>query len=294
MSEIQLIKIDDLNKPNSESHFYANTISNHLISNHSRIENHHRHNFFAVFLFTQGSGVHEIDFNRYEVKPGALFFLYPGQTHQWELSENADGFLFFHSQEFYETEHPSLMLRDFSFFESNQTEKCFYLKPQEVVLAEQLMEAILNEYQEKNWKKKNMLISLISQLYIHIVRWIEPKSELNFEAFHQYQTLFSKFEAHLNAEFRTLKNAQAYADLLHISQKHLNRIVKSITGKTTTTIIAERIVLEAKRELVFTNKTVAEIAADLAFDDPSYFNKLFKKHTSETPYTFLKRNKTIT
>lgn len=294
MNEIQLLKIDDLNNKNSESHFYANTISGHLKSNHSRIEKHHKHNFFAVFLFTVGSGIHEIDFNVYDVKPGTIFFLYPGQTHLWELSENADGFLFFHSEEFYETGNASLSLRDFPFFESNQTEKCFYLKEQETHKAQQILETLLHEYQSTYWNKKNMLVSLLSQLYIHLSRWIETKSEVNFKAFHQYQSLFSQFENLLNTHFRTIKNAQSYAEMLHISQKHLNRIVKSVTGKTTTTMITERILLEAKRELVFTNKTVAEIAASLAYDDASYFHKLFKKHTNETPYAFLKRNKNIT
>ncbi len=293
MSEIQLLKIDDLNKQNSETHFYANTISDHLTKNHSRIEAHHKHNFFAVFLFTRGSGIHEIDFNSYEVKPGSVFFLYPGQTHKWELSDDVNGYLFFHSQEFYETGHALNILRDFPFFESNQTEKCFYLKTPETHIAQQLFEVLLQEYLTNQWKKKAMIIGVLTQLYVHFTRWIELKSDINFKALQQYQTIFTRFEEVLNQHFITLRQANAYADILNISQKHLNRVIKSITGKTTTTVITERVLLEAKRQLVFTSKNVNEIATDLHFEDASYFNKLFKKHTKETPLTFLRRNRAI-
>ena len=78
--------------------FYVNTISSHLKTSHLHINKPHKHDFFAAFLFTKGSGKHEIDFNSYEVKPGAVFLLSPGQTHNWQLSGDAEGIIFFHSQ----------------------------------------------------------------------------------------------------------------------------------------------------------------------------------------------------
>ena len=77
-------------------------------------------------------------------------------------------------------------------------------------------------------------------------------------------------------------------DLFQKEQKHLNRIVKSITQKTTTEIITNRIVLEAKRQLLYTNKTLNEIAFDLGFTDYTYFSRLFKKHVAITASDFRK------
>lgn len=290
---IKLLKIDDLNQDDSNAHFYANKLAKHLINNHSRIESHHKHNFYAVFLFTKGTGMHEIDFNRYEVKPGSIFFLTPGQTHCWELSPDAEGFLFFHSREFYETYHAKTLLKDFVFFESFQTEKCFYLKEEELTRIVPVFADIYAEYQSNSWKKNQLINSYLAQLYIWLNRFVSGKSSLNYDELKRYQTIYSGFETLLEKHFSEIRNASEYATLLNITQKHLNRVVKSVTGKTTTAVIAERVVLEAKRELIFSQKSVGEIAAELNFFDVSYFIKLFKKHTQETPAEFAKRNLSI-
>ena len=83
-----------------------------------------------------------------------------------------------------------------------------------------------------------------------------------------------------------LKTAQAFADKLAVHVNHLNRSVKQVTGKSTTTHISERIVTEAKALLQHTNWTVAEIAYALGFAYPSYFNNFFKKMTGSSPTTF--------
>ena len=75
---------------------------------------------------------------------------------------------------------------------------------------------------------------------------------------------------------------------LHLSvhANHLNRVVKEVTGKTTTGHIADRIVKEAKALLLHTNWNVSEIAYSLGFEYPAYFNNFFKKQTQQTPRSF--------
>ena len=84
----------------SKKELYINTFKNHLKA-HSFIEKPHRHNFYLLVLFTNGTGKHEIDFAKYEIKPGSLFVLQPGQIHNWQLSADIDGYIFFYSQEIY-------------------------------------------------------------------------------------------------------------------------------------------------------------------------------------------------
>jgi AraC-like DNA-binding protein len=83
-----------------------------------------------------------------------------------------------------------------------------------------------------------------------------------------------------------LKTANDFANVLSVHVNHLNRSVKSITGKPTTTHISERIVGEAKSLLRFADWNVSEIAYSLGFDYPSHFNTLFKKVTGFTPTEF--------
>jgi len=80
-----------------------------------------------------------------------------------------------------------------------------------------------------------------------------------------------------------LKTAQEFADNLSVHVNHLNNSVKKVTGKTTTTHIADRIISEAKALLQHTDWSIAEIAYALGFEYPTYFNNFFKKKTGDIP-----------
>jgi AraC-like DNA-binding protein len=77
---------------------------------------------------------------------------------------------------------------------------------------------------------------------------------------------------------------------LNISPQNLNVIVKKASGKSASEFITEQVLLEAKRYLIHTDKTVSEIAFSLEFSDPSHFVKHFKKATGETPQAFRTRH----
>lgn len=289
MNQIKFLKITDLSHHLESEDFYSSLISNHLKVNHSHIEKPHKHDFYAVFLFTRGKGVHEIDFQVYDIKPGAVFFLSPGQTHSWTLSEDIEGFLFFHSKEFYDLGFVSNSIKDFPFFESNHTSKCFNLNDKNLERLRIIFEDILVEYQTLHWKRKQLILSYLTQIYIKINRFIEEQNEGQFNQLRHYQFIFNQFESLLEKNYVTNKLASIYANELNISQKHLNRVVKSITTKTTTDIILDRIILEAKRILIYTDKSFAEIAADLGYDDYAYFSKIFKKRVGVSPSEFIKK-----
>jgi len=68
----------------------------------------------------------------------------------------------------------------------------------------------------------------------------------------------------------------------------LNMVSKTVTGRTASEIIKARSILEAKRFLTFTDKTVTQIATDLSYFDSSYFAKIFKADTGMTPNDFKK------
>lgn len=289
MNNIKFLKINELNQSIENNDFYASTIQDHLFCNHSRIEKPHKHDFCAVFLFTKGSGIHEIDFQSYEIKPGALFFLYPGQTHSWDLSDDIDGYLFFHSKEFYDLGYVTNSIKDYPFFDSNHTEKCFYLDKETVLQFETILKDILDEYKSSNWKRKQLILSYLTQLYIKIYRFIEEVSSVEFNQLRHYQFIFNEFESLLEKYYVNEKLASDYARKLNISQKHLNRVVKSVTTKTTTDIILDRIILEAKRNLIYTDDSFGKIATKLGYEDYTYFSKIFKKRVGVSPSEFLKR-----
>ncbi|WP_417612138.1 helix-turn-helix domain-containing protein [Owenweeksia hongkongensis] len=93
---------------------------------------------------------------------------------------------------------------------------------------------------------------------------------------------------YIENHYKRLHSPKDYANLLHISPNALGKIVKSSFNKTLSSLISERIIIEAKRELYLTSKTVDEIASELGYDDPFYFSRFFKKHTKTSPSVYRK------
>lgn len=87
----------------------------------------------------------------------------------------------------------------------------------------------------------------------------------------------------VNRHFREHHPAEFYAGHLGISPTHLNRIVRAATGQSTNSLIASRLIDQAKRDLVFTSANIKQIAYDLGFNDPAYFSRFFTKETGSTP-----------
>lgn len=82
-----------------------------------------------------------------------------------------------------------------------------------------------------------------------------------------------------------MKKVQDYAEILCVSDKHLNEIVKRQTGKSASTLIYRQLITEAKR-LLNSGLTVKEVGFELKFDDPAHFSKFFKTQTGSSPSDF--------
>lgn len=90
----------------------------------------------------------------------------------------------------------------------------------------------------------------------------------------------------IEVHFEEIHNASGYAGLLHSTIPTLNRLSKLHFKKTLTDLIADRLIIEAKRELYLTAKPVKEIAFELGYDDEFYFSRFFRKQTGISPQTF--------
>jgi AraC family transcriptional activator of pobA len=90
----------------------------------------------------------------------------------------------------------------------------------------------------------------------------------------------------IDKHFRKERLISFYAEKLAMTADRLNDHVKRATGVTAGHLIRQRVLTEAKRQLVFTNQPIHEIAYDLAFSDPSHFTRFFRKQTGATPQAF--------
>lgn len=292
MDSISVLNIDLFQKGKNTSDFYFSTLQNHLIVGHRHLEKAHRHDFYATILFTKGSGIHEIDFQKYDVLPGSLFFMSPGQIHSWELSDDIEGYLFFCLQDFYEMHYVNQKLRNFPFFGSVNFPRKLQLNESELKENINLMVELQEEYQSQNMMKNGLILSLMSQIFINSTRQFSRDfenlaSSPNLSYFKHYQ----EFETLVEEHFTTEKSIAFYASLLHISSKHLNRITQTVVQKTATNVITERVILEAKRMLMYLDESLVEIAFRLGYEEYSYFVRVFRKTSGMTPTQFIKMYK---
>ena len=95
-------------------------------------------------------------------------------------------------------------------------------------------------------------------------------------------------------EYAHLHTVQEYADRLNVAIRTLHKSVNECSGRTPLALINDRIILEAKRMVRYTNLMIKEISAELGFEDPSYFVKLFKRHTGFLPSEFRESENVIT
>ncbi len=284
---LPVYKIINFKNEQTESDFYANYFIPH-IKHHHIVTKPHKHDFFLIVLFTAGHGTHEIDFTTYKIKPGSVFVMKPGQMHHWTLSEDIDGFVFFHTQDFYDKGFTISSVLNYPFFNSMHNTPLINLSKKSLERVSSLFEEIVIEFQKNDWLKFERLHALVSLAYIELSKNYLPSQKIKNET---YQAKLRELERLIDLHFKTKKYSYEYAYLMSLSEKHLNRICKECINKTTGELITDRIILEAKRMLIHGKNTVSEIADHLGYVDFSYFSRLFKKHTGKTPIQFSKKYK---
>lgn len=290
MSSLPILDIKTFKEDQKiENAFYSNNLSTHLELHHNAITNPHKHNFYLSVLFTEGKGTHEIDFHTYPVTKGSLFLLTPGQTHSWELSEDVEGYIFFHNKAFYDLHYSINKLKNFPFYFSLQNSRCIHLLGESFSQIESLYKEILVEHQSNEVLKDQKLKSLIDLTYIELSRLYVKNHDHTIIKNSTYASQLNQFEQLIEEHYLTIKSPAMYAEIMNITTKHLNRISKIMLDKTSSCLITDRVILEAKRMLINLPDTASQISFELGYDDHSYFSRLFKKKCSETPIEFQKR-----
>lgn len=289
MKKVPVLDIHQFHDHDSPDEFYVNTLQDHIETRHKDIALPHKHNFYLSVLFTKGSGTHEVDFTYYNVKPGTLFFLNPGQTHHWELSKDIEGYIFFHTQAFYDLHYSQSKISHYPFFYSMHNSPMLQLHGEIYKEVKGLFEKMLEENEGQEIFKTQKLLTLIDLIYIESTRLYTKHNAAAVPAQSPYSIKFRQLEDMIELHYREEKSPAKYASMLNMSAKHLNRITQAVAGKTTSDVILDRVLLEAKKELLLQRDSFAQIAQSLGYEDYAYFSRLFKNKVGETPSGFIKR-----
>ena len=254
---------------------------------HFAVKYPHRHDFFEVLYLKKGSGFHVIDGNNYEIKPPCVFFMSRGQAHKLELSQDIEGYIFIFTADFYllnRTDQNRLI--EFPFFYTiHQDNPPLQLENEtDIRFLEDLFRMGIAEITQKADYSAEMLRSLLDLILTTCAARYRVSDNLMNKG--KGQILVKRFFHFLEENHRKNLTLNEYAQMIGVTANHLTQTIKQLTGKTSTQIIKDKQLLEIKRLLVHTNLSVSEIAAQLNFDDQSYFTKFFKRETGKTPLQF--------
>lgn len=250
-----------------------------------------RKEFYKICLTTGKSKIHYSD-KSFEQEGTVLFFGNPHIPYSWEtISTTYIGYTILFSEEFFKNSERSESLQHSSFFKIGGTPVLKITEEQRNFL-NTIFQKMISE-QESEYLYKDELIRNYISLIIHESLKLEPAEnfEQNKNAASRLSYVFlelleRQFPIETTNTPLQLKTAQHYAQHLNVHVNYLNRAIKEVTGKSTTTHISERIITEAKALLQHTDWSISEIAYALGFDYPTYFNNFFKKQTGTNPKSF--------
>lgn len=226
----------------------------------------------------------EIDFEMYKTDKPSLLYMNPNQVHRtFKAEDDVIGYVLAIGNENIHPEYLKL-LEDITPARPLQlSEENFADIRQVMLLCVKFFEREKDALYYALLKDScNTLIALIISQYLEKLATLDKISRSD--------TITKVFKVKLERDFITHKRPADYANELNISVAYLNECVKNATGYTVSHHIQQRVILEAKRLLYHSDKSVKEISSELGYDDYPYFSRLFTKVTGVSALTFRNRN----
>jgi AraC family transcriptional regulator, transcriptional activator of pobA len=247
----------------------------------------HRHNYFMILLNEKNFGSQLIDFKECIIEPFSVTCLHYGQIHQWLDYSKIDGYILVFEDDFFALRYQNYQLSEFSFLTYRHQQPYEKVSEEKFLQWKTIALWMLQESANNHKDFEKSLRSLLNLLLIDLNRLFEPNS-LNSELKQSLQ-LIHHFEELIDKYYKEKHFVKDYASMMYVRPNYLNAVCNAVSSISAGDLIRNRILLEAKRLLIHEQKTVAEIAYELGFEDNSYFGRFFKKYENITPDGFKKK-----
>ncbi|WP_228463075.1 helix-turn-helix domain-containing protein [Chryseobacterium cheonjiense] len=243
----------------------------------------HRDEGYTFHILEKGTVDIEIDFNKYSISSPSVVYIHPTQVHRILHFENITICSLSVKDESLNPDYLKLL-------EQITPVKPLKLEDTANAVLTNICDLCLSFSVKKNDALQHSLLKdscnmLVAFMIRQFLGKEKPEAHLS-----RPEIITKSFRLLLEKNYRINKRPGEYADQLHISTAYLNECIKNITGLPVSRHIQERIILEAKRYLYHTRKSVKEISFELGYDDHTYFSKLFKKITGMSALSFRRKN----
>ncbi|OJV14770.1 MAG: AraC family transcriptional regulator [Dyadobacter sp. 50-39] len=239
---------------------------------------HGHKEYLEIIYLTQGEGLHQIDHHRFPVSGNSIYLVMPGQIHNWELTAIPKGYVIMVQKDFL-LGHP---LYDALFQTFPLTFSSGYILETTAAIVQGIFESIENEFASRKPNYQAVIQTYLLLLFNLLKR--EAHSGISQPEPPLLKSFFELVALH----YKTMHEVAWYAAELNVTAKTLNANCRRFLDKTAGAVINEKLTTESKRMLLYSQANMGEIAYELAFTDPSHFNKFFKRQTGVLPSVYRK------
>jgi AraC family transcriptional regulator, transcriptional activator of pobA len=260
-----------------------------FLNHYCFIKKEHACDFYSVILFTKGNGRIIINNNSYTVQPQTICILAPDQIHSFEYLDGVEGIIFFFCQDFYVEEFSYIRLLNlYSYTSQTGTDvcnPCIAMEDNEFVPIISVLNSIEGEYGLYTHSNNSAIIirSHLNILLLKLSEFYEKKSGISKNS---DSILIHSLSHLIDSYFIKEQHIGFYTSAFNISESQLNDLCNKHFNCGLKKILQNRLMQEARKLLLSSDLSIAEIAYKLNFEDNSYFNKVFKNKTGLTPKRF--------
>lgn len=256
--------------------------------NNSHYDHLQRNNYFSLIWVTKGQGKVKADFAEHAFEENSLLAFSPYQPFMLCVKENIQGIAIHFHPDFYCIHMHQKEVSCNGILFNNVYEPPFTpITDQATETFKMVIDQMKTEMQNVELAQYELLISYLKIFLITASRLKkQQQEEIKLTPNTKEPFILQNLKDAIELNFKTKHSAGNYAEILNISSKALAKLSKTYFNKTLTDLIAERIIIEAKRELYMTNKTVKEIAYELGYDDEHYFSRFFKTNADVSPQLY--------
>lgn len=244
----------------------------------------HRHDFFHLHFVEKGKGTHRIDFKTYSLDKNQVYVMKPGQVHAWDISPGVKGIVL----EFTSESLPPDLRKSLDLVAGlNSVPDMLSLKnPQDIKRIQFVFESMLEEFQKQKSAYQVVLQHQLSELLILLLR----TSGVEWSVQKPLESLMDQFQSLLDESYSQEHSVEFYAKKLGMTPKALTMRASRAFGKSAREMIQERVLVEAKRLLVYSKLSISEVGYQLGYQDPNYFIRFFRENVGVTPLAFRSRS----
>lgn len=245
----------------------------------------HQLSFYEILFLKKGSGYFTLDDHKIPLRSGRIIFTSPGHIRSWHIQQPVSGYALYFEKDFLNRFFTDeLFLYRLGFFHQYRQPTSLLADGTAIRKYDTILSEIEQEIQQLQTDSPHLLRALLYQLLVLLNRSYSAKNGLQGDLY--VHPVFFRFRSLVETHYQTYHRVVDYLQLLQVSAAQLNKLCKQHTGTTAQQMIHDKQVAAIKQLLSQTDDTVAEIAYQLQFSDPSNFNRFFRNQTGISPQQY--------